>query len=91
MTDCMKTFIDMCNHNKTPSDEPSSALNYNIDIMTLEQLNNLMEQHKSHLRFMKEMGKITDEETAVTVLILEKSMKQLRRRRELVVITILIM
>ena len=55
----------MCNHNKTPSDEPSRVPKSNIYTMHIEEMYTLMEQIKSHLRFMKEM--LTDDGKVGTI------------------------
>ena len=58
----MKTFISMCNQN-TKANTPSSKVNE----MSVEELYKLMEQQKSHLRFLKEMDDLSEEEEASTM------------------------
>ena len=57
VTECMKTFINMCNHN-TKADVSSNK----VEDMSVDQLYKLMEQQKLHLKFLKEMDDLTEDE-----------------------------
>ena len=73
VTECMKTFISMCNQS-TKAHTPSSK----VHEMSVEELYKLMEQQKSHLRFLKEMDDLSEEEKAST-------MKQIKEINELII------
>ena len=82
----MKTFIDMCNQN-TKVEAPSST----VDTMSIDQLYKLMEQQKSHLRFLKEMDELSDDEKCDTLKKSKTLIKCLFLRLDWIVIIILIM
>ena len=69
----MKTFISMCNQNTKAHTPPSK-----VNEMSVEELYKLMEQQKSHLRFLKEMDDLSEEEKAST-------MKQIKDINELII------
>ena len=73
VTDCMKTFIDMCNQN-TKVDTPTST----VDNMSIDELYKLMDQQKSHLRFLKEMDELSEEEKC-------DSLKKIKEINQLIV------
>ena len=66
VNDCMKSFIDMWNKNSKVDTRSMSTPN-TVDTMSIDQLYKLMEQQKSHLRFLKEMNELSDDEKCDTL------------------------
>ena len=76
----MKTFIDMCSNNND-SQASKSKKSFKVEDMNVEQLYKLMDQQKSHMTFMKEIGALIDDEKdgiisqikKLNILIMEKT------------------
>ena len=71
VTECMKTFIDMCSSNSTSKDTKSKKL-CKVDDMNVEQLYKLMDQQKNHLTFMTEIGSLSDKEKQESITQIKK-------------------
>ena len=68
VTDCMKTFIDMCNKNeKDDTTSTVASSSSSVDTMSVDELYKLMDQQKIHLRFLKEMDALTDDDKKDTM------------------------
>ena len=71
VTECMKTFIDMCSRNNT-SEETKSEKICKVDDMNVEQLYQFMDQQKNHLKFMAEIGSLSDTEKQDIIIQIKK-------------------
>lgn len=71
VTECMKTFIDMCSSNST-SEIPKLKKLCKVDDMNVEQLYKLMDRQKKHLTFMTEIGSLSDKEKRESITQIKK-------------------